>query len=99
FVSPFSGSRGGFFFARGNPMATLRLLLIFPPDLVREPLIYTVSKTYRLVPNIRKARVTEASGEATLDFTGAEDDLKRGIEHLTRLGVKVRPIGTPRATA
>jgi len=79
-------------------MATLRLLLIFPPDLVRDPLIYTVCKTYRLVPNIRKARVTEASGEATLDFTGAEDDLKRGIEHLTRLGVKVRPIGTPRAS-
>ena len=80
-------------------MGTLRLLLIFPPDLVREPMIYTVSKTYHLVPNIRKARVTETSGEATLDFTGAEDDLKRGIEHLTRLGVKVRPIGTPRASA
>lgn len=80
-------------------MVTLRLMLIFPPDLVREPLIYTVCKTYRLVPNIRKARVTEGSGEATLDFTGAEDDLKRGIEHLTRLGVKVRPIGTPRASA
>ncbi len=76
-------------------MATLRLLLIFPPDLVREPVIYTVSKTYHLVPNIRKARVTETSGEATLDFTGAEDDLKRGIAHLTRLGVKVRPIATP----
>ncbi len=76
-------------------MATLRLLLIFPPDLVREPVIYIVSKTYHLVPNIRKARVTETSGEATLDFTGAEDDLKRGIEHLTRLGVKVRPIATP----
>ena len=80
-------------------MATLRLLLIFPPDLVREPVIYTVCKTYHLVPNIRKARVTETSGETTLDFTGAEDDLKRGIEHLTRLGLKVRPIGTPRASA
>ncbi len=80
-------------------MATLRLLLIFPPGLVREPVIYTVCKTYHLVPNIRKARVTETSGEATLDFTGAEDDLKRGIEHLTRLGLKVRPIGTPRASA
>jgi len=80
-------------------VATLRLLLIFPPDLVREPVIYTVCKTYHLVPNIRKARVTETSGEATLDFTGAEDDLKRGIEHLTRLGLKVRPIGTPRASA
>ncbi len=74
-------------------MATLRVMLIFPPDLVREPLIYTVAKTHHLVPNIRKARVTETSGEATLDLTGTEDDLKRGMEHLTRLGVKVKPIG------
>ncbi len=73
-------------------MATLRVMLIFPPDLVREPLIYTVAKTHHLVPNIRKARVTETSGEATLDLTGTEDDLKRGMEHLTRLGVKVKPI-------
>lgn len=79
-------------------MATLRVMLIFPPDLVREPVIYTVAKAYHLVPNIRKARVTEDSGEATLDFTGAEDDLKRGIEHLTRLGVKVKPVGGPRAS-
>lgn len=78
-------------------MATLRVLLMFPPDLVREPVIYTVAKTYHLVPNIRKARVTETSGEATLDLTGAEDDLKRGIEHLTRLGVKVKPMGGSQA--
>lgn len=80
------------------PLATLRVMLMFPPDLVREPVIYTVSKTYHLVPNIRKARVTETSGEATLDLTGAEDDLKRGIEHLTRLGVKVKPMGTSQAS-
>ncbi len=79
-------------------MATLRVMLIFPSGLVREPVIYQVAKTHHLVPNIRKARVTETSGEATLDFTGAEDDLKRGIEALTRLGVKVRPLGPPGAS-
>ncbi len=78
-------------------MATLRVTLTFPPDLVREPVIYTVAKTFGLVPNIRKARVMEGSGEATLDLTGAEEDLKRGIEHLTRLGVKVKPVGGPRS--
>jgi hypothetical protein len=61
--------------------------------MVRDPVICTVANTHHLVPNIRKARVTETSGEATLDFTGAEEDLKRGIEYLTRLGVKVKPVG------
>ncbi len=73
-------------------MATLRVRLIFPPDLVREPVIYNVAKTYGLVPNIRRARVTESAGETTLDFTGTEDDLKRGLEHLTGLGVRVKPV-------
>ena len=74
-------------------MATLRVKLVFPPDLVREPVIYTVAKTHHLVPNIRKARVTESQGETTLDLTGTEEDLKQGIEYLTRLGVKVKPLG------
>jgi hypothetical protein len=79
-------------------VATLRVTLTFPPDLVREPVIYTVAKTHHLVPNIRKARVKEGAGEATLDLTGAEEDLKRGVEHLTRLGVKVKPVGGPRSS-
>ena len=74
-------------------VATLRVTLMFPPEMVREPVIYTVARTYHLVPNIRRARVTETSGEAMLDLTGAEDDLKRGIEYLTKLGVKVKPMG------
>jgi NIL domain-containing protein len=54
--------------------------------------IYNVAKRHNLVPNIRKARVTENAGEATLDLTGAEADLKRGVEYLTGLGVKVKPL-------
>ena len=73
-------------------MDTLRVMLIVPPDLVREPVIYNVAKRHNLVPNIRKARVTENAGEATLDLTGAETDLKQGVEYLTGLGVKVKPL-------
>ncbi len=78
-------------------MPTLRVTLIFPSELVREPMIYSVAKEHHLIPNIRKARVTESGGEATLDFTGSEVDLKRGMEYLTGLGVKVRPLGPGKA--
>jgi hypothetical protein len=73
-------------------VATLRVKLIFPPDLVREPVIYRAAKRHGLIPNIRRARVTESAGETTLDLTGAEDDLKRGLEYLTGLGVRVKPV-------
>jgi hypothetical protein len=76
-------------------VVTLRVMLLFPPDLVREPVIYTMAKSHNLVPNIRKARVTETAGEATIDLTGTEEDLKRGVAYLTSLGVKVKPIGGP----
>ncbi len=75
-------------------MATLRVQLRYPAALVREPIIYTVAMRHRLVPNIRKARVTENAGEAILDLSGDEEDLKRGVEYLTGLGVKVKPIAS-----
>jgi hypothetical protein len=74
-------------------MAILRVMLVVPPNLVREPVIYNVATRHNLVPNIRKARVTETAGEATLDLAGTEADLKRGVEYLTGLGVKVKPLG------
>lgn len=72
-------------------MPTRRVLLIYPEELIKEPVIYQLSKKFALVPNIRKARVTETVGEVVLELTGSEEELKRGIEYLTKLGVKVEP--------
>ena len=70
-------------------MPTERLTLLFPPALIKEPLIYKVSTQFRWIPNIRKARVTESKGELVLDVTGTAEDLAQGIAYLEGLGVKV----------
>jgi hypothetical protein len=70
-------------------VASVRVRLTFVPDLVREPVIHRVAKTHHLVPNIRKARVTETSGEVILDFTGADDDVARGLAWLAARGVQI----------
>jgi len=72
-----------------NAVTSVRVHLTFPADLVREPLIYRMAKTHHLVPNIRKARVTHAAGEVVLDFTGADDDVARGLAWLAGQGVQV----------
>jgi hypothetical protein len=98
-VAPFSRIEKGRFFvamARRSPVATVRVRLTFPPDIVREPVVYRVAKAHHLVPNIRKARVTETSGEAILDFTGAEDDVERGLASLAAQGVRVTRMDEPR---
>ncbi|MBW8056653.1 MAG: NIL domain-containing protein [candidate division NC10 bacterium] len=73
-------------------VATRRLSLTYPPHLIKEPVIYRVAKECNLVPNIRKARVTDTTGEVILDFQGEEADLERGITYLTRHGITVEEV-------
>lgn len=77
-------------------MATRRVSLTYPPHLIKEPVIYMVAKEYNLIPNIRKARVTETIGEVILDFHGTEEDLESGIAYLTGQGIAVEDVGEGR---
>lgn len=82
----------GFFLRGRTTVATRRLSLTYPPDLIKEPVIYTVAKEYNLVPNIRKARVTDTVGEVILDFQGQEEDLDKGITYLIQQGITVEEV-------
>ena len=82
----------GFFLRRGTIVARRRLSLTYPPHLIKEPVIYTVAKEYNLVPNIRKARVTDTVGEVILDFQGQEEDLDKGITYLIQQGITVEEV-------
>ena len=73
-------------------MARKQVTLIFPQHLIKEPVIYTMSKECEIIPNIRRARVTEVSGEVTLELEGSEDNLKKAVGFLERKGVKVEPV-------
>ncbi len=73
-------------------MARKQVTLIFPQHLIKEPVIYMMSKEYDVVPNIRRARVTESVGEVTLELEGSEDGLKKAVVFLEKKGVKVEPV-------
>ncbi|MGH7429053.1 MAG: NIL domain-containing protein [Candidatus Methylomirabilaceae bacterium] len=66
--------------------------LIFPETLVTEPVIYRLSRQFKIIPNVRRARVTEKVGELTLELEGEEEELTKGIAYLTGLGIKVQPV-------
>lgn len=69
-----------------------QVTLIFPQHLIKEPVIYMMAKEYGVVPNVRRARVTESVGEVTLEIEGEEDSLKDAISFLEKKGVKVEPV-------
>ena len=73
-------------------MARKQVTLIFPQHLIKEPVIYTMSKECDVIPNIRRAKVTELIGEVTLELEGGEENLKKAVEFLEKKGIKVQPV-------
>ncbi len=73
-------------------MATKRLKLTFPQDLIKEPVIYTMAKKFNVMPNIRRAKVTESVGEVVLELEGPDAKLAEGIAYLRERGVKIEVV-------
>ena len=73
-------------------MARKQVTLIFPQHLIKEPVIYMMAKEHEVIPNIRRAKVTETVGEVTLELEGSDDSLKKAVAFLEKKGVKVESV-------
>ena len=69
-----------------------RVRLTFPQHLIKEPVIFTMAKRFEVMPNVRRARVTETVGEMALELEGSEEGLEKGIAYLREVGVEVELI-------
>ncbi len=70
----------------------LRVRLTFPQELIKEPVLFRMAKKYDVMPNIRRARVTDTFGEMVLELEGLEENLEKGINSLREQGVVVELI-------
>ena len=78
--------------AGGAELVKKRVTLVFPQDQIKEPAVFLMAKKYDIIPNIRKARVTETIGEMTLELEGADKNLEQGIKYLESRGIKVESV-------
>jgi len=76
----------------GVEMTKKMVKLIFPQELIKEPVTFRMAKQFDVIPNIRRANVTETVGELILELEGEHERIEKGIAYLTKLGVKVEPI-------
>jgi ABC-type methionine transport system ATPase subunit len=67
----------------------MRLRLTFPQNLIKEPVLFTMAKQFNVMPNIRRARVTETVGEMVLELEGEEASLQKGVGFLKEKGIEV----------
>ncbi len=70
-------------------MMKKRVKLTFPQQLIKEPVIFTMAKEFNVMPNIRRARVTETVGEMILELEGSDENLEKGIRWLKEKEIEV----------
>jgi ABC-type methionine transport system ATPase subunit len=73
-------------------MAKRQVMFTFPPQLVREPIIYDLGIQFKVITNIRRADITEDKGWVVLELEGEEKDIERAITWLTDKGIRVDPV-------
>jgi len=72
-------------------MAKRRLKLVFPPELIREPVIYHFGEQFNVVTNILRANVEMDKGWVILELEGDGEELDLAVSWLTAKGISVEP--------
>ncbi|MCS7150922.1 MAG: NIL domain-containing protein [Endomicrobia bacterium] len=73
-------------------MVKKTIKLIFPQHLIKQPVTYKTAIKYKVIPNIRRAKVTETVGELVLELEGEQKNIDKAIKHFIKLGIDVEPI-------
>ena len=73
-------------------MVKRQVMFTFPQELIKEPIIYTLSHQFKIVTNIRRADVSENKGWVVLELEGEEAEIERGIGWVKGRGVRVDPV-------
>lgn len=72
-------------------MTKKQVMFTFPPELIKEPIIYKLGQQFKVVTNIRRADVNGGKGWVVLELEGRREDIERGIAWVTNKGVRVDP--------
>ncbi|HXG35830.1 MAG TPA: NIL domain-containing protein [Dehalococcoidia bacterium] len=73
-------------------MAKQRMKFTFAPELIRQPIIWSLGRNFNLVTNIRRADVTDDRGWVVLELEGDMEEIERGLKWVEEQGVRVDPV-------
>ncbi len=75
-----------------SPRVKKRVHLVFRSDLVQKPITWEMSKKFDIIFNVRRAKITEKTGESVLELEGEASTLDAAIAWLKSEGVHVDPV-------
>ena len=70
-----------------------KVFLTFPENLIQDPVLYELAKTFNVRTNIRGASVTQQLALVALEIDGEEPDVAAAIGHLEQMDVQVELLG------
>ena len=73
-------------------MAMQRFYLTNSQEKIKEPIIYTIGKKFRVVTNIRSASVSDHIGLVGLELDGDPSEIDAAVKWIAAQGIKVEPI-------
>ncbi|HOB32015.1 MAG TPA: NIL domain-containing protein [Verrucomicrobiota bacterium] len=65
---------------------------MYPQRLIQKPLIWELGHRFKVVTNIRQAKVTDEIGIVCLEIDGPRKDVQAAIRWLEKVGVNVEPV-------
>jgi ABC-type methionine transport system ATPase subunit len=77
---------------RAGSLTRAKFYLTYPKALVKEPLIYQMTKKFDLVFNVRSASVSEEIGIIALELDGQPETIEAAVAWFREHGVTVEPI-------
>ncbi len=70
-------------------MPDRRVKLIYPPNLVDEPILYQLVRKYDLITNLHRADVNSQGGILELDLRGDNTVIDEALAWVRELGIQV----------
>jgi len=70
----------------------VRLWLMYPPKLIKTPMIWQLGHKFKVTTNVRQASVTDEIGVVCLELNGKRAEIKAAIRWLVKQGVSVEPV-------
>ena len=71
-------------------MAKVKVELTIPSDLKDEPIIYLMSRDFKVIPNIIEASFSTSMGWAVLTLDGEQGEIDKSLELLKQKNIKVK---------
>jgi ABC-type methionine transport system ATPase subunit len=65
---------------------------MYPPKMITTPVIWELSRKFKVVTNVRQASVTDEIGIVCLELEGKRADIKAAISWLEKAGINVEPV-------